>query len=147
MSGNSKAIDAGQLAARQWERQGCDQSRRDNDCHRVDVGRVLEDRAEIPRAADEIGTCCLAGACALAEDDIDVFAVRRKEGLHRGRRRYAPAVPVAKHAIRTVSLRTGSRFPGNRILWAETKGTKHSRKYSETRTETKLTPISRPIRR
>jgi hypothetical protein len=73
MSGNSKAIDAGQLAARQWERQGCDQSRRDNDCHRVDVGRVLEDRAEIPRAADEIGTCCLAGACALAEDDIDVL--------------------------------------------------------------------------
>src|SRR6201996_5756978 len=97
MSGNSKAIDAGQPAVRQWERQGCDQSRRDNDCHRVDLGRVLEDRAEIPRAADEIATCRLAGACALA----DVFAVRRKEGPPRGRRRYASAVPVAKHAAMT----------------------------------------------
>jgi hypothetical protein len=124
MSGNSKAIDAGQLAARQWERQGCDQSRRDNDCHRVDVGRVLEDRAEIPRAADEIGTCCLAGACALAEDDIDVFAVRRKEGLHRGRRRYAPAVPVAKHAIRTVSLRTGISVSGKPNFVGGDKGDK-----------------------
>jgi hypothetical protein len=79
MSGNSKAIDAGQPAARHCERRGCDQSRRDNDCHGVDVGRVLEARAEIPRAADEVATCRLAGACALAGDYVDVFAVRRIE--------------------------------------------------------------------